>query len=351
MRSKKSQLNKFLFPAILTLAALAGLIAASLNIGNVTLNRTIIETKLLYPLMRLIIFLGIGLLIGQILESTGWTVKIARWVRPVTKWSNLKDESAASFVTSFVSGIAANTMLVTFHQEGKIARNELILTYLLNNGLPMFLLHLPTTFFLVVSLAGMAGAVYIGITFMAALLRSVIILAICRFRLPKTCWLWSPVFGEKPVGSERTMTKIWKKFRDRFVRVALYTAPIYVIVFLLNEYGLFKWMRISLAGSVSAILLPVEAAGMVAFSLATEFGAGMAAAGALLSTGALTTKQAAVALIIGTILATPIRTLRHQVPTHLGLFDVGLGTKLLALGQGFRVMTLVLVTACYVKLF
>lgn len=321
------------------------------NTGAVSLNSELIFRKLIDPLLRLIVFLGIGLLIGQILETTGWTGKLAYWVQPLTKWANLKDESAASFVTSFVSGIASNTLLMTYHQEGKISKNELVLTYLLNNGVPMFLLHLPTTFFLVISLAGKAGAIYLVITLLAAIIRSAIILVICRLKLPKACWIWSPLVEKTKFPDRRTMNVIWRKFKDRFLRVALYTTPIYVIVFLLNEYGLFKWMRLSLVNSISGDFLPVEAAGMIVFSLAAEFGAGMASAGALITTGALTEKQAAVALIVGTIVATPIRALRHQAPTHLGLFNIGLGSWLLALSQGFRIISLIMVTGIYILCF
>lgn len=347
MISNRSTEKSFLLPFFLFAIAAAGLIAACLSVGNVSISPQSLQKKLLEPLVRLILFLGIGLFVGQVLESTGWTTHLARWVRPMTKWGNLKDESAASFVTSFVSGIGANTLLMTFYQEGKISRNELILTYLLNNGFPMFLLHLPTTFFLVVSLAGKAGAIYLALTLSAALLRSFLILIICRLKLPKACWLWSPIVPDKKNTTQKTATKIWIKFKDRFFRVALYTVPIYAIVFLINEYGLFTWMRQGLASSVAAELVPVEAAGMIIFSLAAEFGAGMAAAGALLSTGALTDKQAAVALVVGTIIATPIRTLRHQLPTHLGLFNIALGSKLLALSQSLRVVSLIFVTAIY----
>jgi hypothetical protein len=350
--SRKNSRRASLWPPIILFAiASIGLTGACLGIGPVLLNASSIQAKLVDPLMRLIMFLGIGLLVGQALETTGWTSKLAKWVRPMTTWANLKDESAASFVTSFVSGIAANTLLVTYYQENKISRKELVLTYLLNNGVPMFLLHLPTTFFIVVSLAGKSGAIYLILTLVASLLRSATILGICRLKLPRACWMWSPIIDESEVSSERTIAKIWNKFKDRFLRVALYTAPIYAIVFLLNEYGLFKWMRHGLAGSISGELIPVEAAGMVIFSLAAEFGAGMAAAGALLSTGALTEKQAAIALIVGTIISTPIRTLRHQVPTHLGLFNVALGTRLLALSQGFRVISLIVVTSVYAVFF
>lgn len=351
MESFKKTGESFVLPIILLAVAAAGLLGAYFSVVEIKLDFESIQSKLITPLIRLMIFLGIGLLFGQLLETTGWTSKLAELARPMTKWANLKDESAASFVSSFVSGIAANTMLVTFHQNGRISRKEVTLTYLLNNGIPMFLLHLPTTFFLVVSLAGRSGAIYLAVTMTAALLRSGLIIVLCKFQLRDTRIVEGRMFEAPKIPPNQSLSRIWVKFRDRFVRVALYTAPIYVIVFLLNEYGLFKWMRHGLASSLLGDFIPVEAASMIVFSLTAEFGAGMAAAGALISTGALTEKQAAIALVIGTIVATPVRTIRHQLPTHLGLFNIALGTRLLVLSQGLRVISLIFVTFIYAILF
>ncbi len=76
-------------------------------------------------------------------------------------------------------------MLMEFFQEKKISRKELVLTYLLNNGLPVYLAHLPTTFFVVASLAGTAGLIYLFITFIAACMRSMGVLIYTRYALPR----------------------------------------------------------------------------------------------------------------------------------------------------------------------
>jgi hypothetical protein len=91
----------------------------------------------------------------------------------------------------------------------------------------------------------------------------------------------------------------------------------------------------------------MEAASVVIFSVAAEFTSGMAAAGAFLQTGVLTVHQTVLALVLGNIVATPIRALRHQLPTHVGIFSPGLGTRLLLLSQGMRLISLVLVAAPY----
>jgi hypothetical protein len=62
----------------------------------------------------------------------------------------------------------------------------------------------------------------------------------------------------------------------------------------------------------------------------------------------MTVKQTVLALVLGNIVATPIRALRHQLPSHVGIFAPKLGTELLLLSQGVRVLSLVLVALPYV---
>jgi hypothetical protein len=127
----------------------------------------------------------------------------------------------------------------------------------------------------------------------------------------------------------------------------LYTIPIYVLIFLAGEWGFFQQLRSGAVGFVSTDVFPIEAAGVVIFALAAEFSSGMAAAGALQNTGSLDVKQTVLALILGTIIATPLRAVRHQLPTYAGLFSLGLGSQLLFMSQGLRILSLAAVVLPY----
>ena len=334
-------------PLILIALAAIGLCLGLLGRAGLSLSPQMLYSKLLLRLLRLLGYLGVGLLVGQLIESLGWTTWLAKLVRPLTRWGRLKQESGAAFVTSFVSGLVANTTLMTYHEQGKLTRKELILTYLVNNGLPLYLVHLPTTFAIVGSLARQAGLVYLGITFVAACMRSVGALLYCRLTLPVP----QASIESSPADSEQSRKKtggeIWKHFQGRFSRLVLYTVPIYVLIFILNQWGLFIWLRTVTAKWVSTGLFPIEAAGVVIFALAAEFSSGMAAAGVLLDEGTLTVKQTALALIAGSIVSTPVRAVRHQLPTHTGIFDLKLGVQLLAISQTLRITSLILVSAVY----
>lgn len=333
-----------LFPALALIIGVGILYAVP---GRPLLSAEKLTDRLGLPLLRLLCYLGIGLIVGQAIETMGWTSKLAAWVRPMMRWGHLKDESGATFTAAFVSGTVANTMLMTFHQEGKLSRRELVFTYLVNSGLPVYFLHLPTTFFVLVSLTRQAGLIYLCLTLLAALIRNLGVLTLTRIQLPSPSSFRSaepsyPQQEKKALGSE-----VWKKFRKRFYRVVLFTVPIYVLVFLVNEMGLFGWLRQVTARLISVGFFPVEAASVVVFSVAAEFTSGMAAAGALLDAGALSVPQTVVALILGSIAATPIRAVRHQLPSHAGIFSPSLGTKMLLISQGIRIVSLIVVTIPY----
>jgi hypothetical protein len=335
------------WPHLVVLTAVIAAVAlASVTGVAPRLSASRIFHQLIEPLARLLAFMAVGLLVGQAIESLGWGAKLGRWLAPILRWGRLKAESGAAFTAACFSGLLANTMLITFYHEGRLSRQEMTISYLFNNGLPVYLLHLPTTFFIILPLTREAGLIYLGLTLGAAVLRSAGILVFSRWRFRAAADAAPEAVTAPAPPRNSARAEIWRKFRRRFSRVALYTLPIYVAIFMVNDLGLFQWLR-NQASHMALGFLPMEAASVVIFSVAAEFTSGMAAAGALLASGALTVKQTVLALVLGNIVATPVRALRHQLPSHAGIFSPRLGAQLLLFSQGLRLVSLVLVTIPY----
>ncbi len=336
---------------VVALAVSAALLAAGFYFLE-NLNAVVAGRRLAWPLVRLLVIITVGLAVGQIIESSGWTARMGRLGRPLFRFARLGPHCSAAFTTAFFSGAAANAMLYEFWQDGRISRYQLVMTNLANQ-LPAFLLHLPTTVFIVLPLTGWAGGIYFGITFLAAVLRLALILLIGRWRPAledseaRRMWLSGTEDKDRP-GPWVTLKR---KLPRRLMGVATYVVPIYIAVFLLNAAGAFDWTRQWMARWVVTGFIPVEALSLVVLSFAAEFTSGFAAAGALMQEGVLSIKQAAVALLIGNVVAFPIRALRHQLPRLMGIFAPKLGLQLLLLGQGFRIFSLVLVGTVYYVLF
>lgn len=309
-----------------------------------------IVSRLCWPLMRLMLFIGLGLLIGQIIEASGWVRTMAVVARPLFRFGRLGDYCSAAFTAAFFSGVTANAMLLDFFKDGRINRRQLFLSNFINQ-LPAFFLHLPTTFFIVLPLTGWAGALYFLITFLAVVLRTIVFVMYGRLVLPAPNGKAEIEINGNAARSRRVNSNIWERIKTRLprriARIAVYVVPIYTLVFVLNIIGLFQMLREALAGYVVTSFMPMESLSVIILSFAAEFTSGFATAGALLEAGVLTVKQTVLALLIGNILAFPVRVLRHQLPRYIGIFSPKMGTQILLLGQGFRVCSIVVVGVIY----
>jgi len=329
-------------------------IAAAILVGGACfvddMGITCITTKLIWPLTRLMFFITVGLVAGQMIEAAGWTKKLAIVAAPLFRFGNLGERCSAAFTTAFFSGAAANAMLTEFYNEGKISRKQLFLSNFVNQA-PAFFLHLPTTFFIVIPLTRWAGALYFLLTFTAMVFRCAIFLIYGHFQkdMRTNSNEYKSDTAEKH--GHKAKTGVWASVRQklpgRITDIAIYVLPIYVAVYVINALGWFEITRQWLAEYVTGVFIPMESLSLVILSFAAEFTSGFAAAGALMDAGALTVKQTVLALLIGNIVAFPVRAVRHQLPRYMGIFAPKMGLQLLLMGQSFRVLSLMLAGVVY----
>jgi hypothetical protein len=311
-----------------------------------SLTVSLLGSRLVKPLLTLMILIGLGLVLAQAIEAKGWTEKLGALAAPVFSFANLGPKCSAAFSTAFFSGVAANAMLVDFYKEGKISKKQVYLTNFINQ-FPAYFLHLPTTFFIVVPLTRVAGLLYFGLTFLAVVLRSVLFLLFGRyFLIPLDCNFHPKESDSEPENKKRTQNvfaAVKRNFPGRFTKITIYVVPIYVLIFLISTMGGFDIARNWLAGYITVTFVPVEALSVVILSFVAEFSSGFAAAGALLDAGVISTKQTVIALLLGNVIAFPIRAIRHQLPRYMGIFSPGMGAQILLLGQLFRVVSIMAV--------
>lgn len=313
------------------------------------LSAAVLWDGLAIPLSRLLLSVSVGLFVGTLIEALHWTRAVAKVAQPLVRLGRLKDVAGASFSLAFFSGAAANTMLAEAYEKGEITRREVMLSNLFNS-LPTYFLHLPTLFFIAAPFIGPAAVLYVGLTIGAALLRTLGIVLLGRLTLPPlpegcvACLL-----TEDPKWDWRAaLNKTWKRFKKRLPRMVFYTVPIYVAFFFLKRWGAFDALEAAMAEHVSFLAwLPPQAMSIVMFHMAAETTAGYAAAGALVQTGGLTIKELVLALLVGNILSSPVRAVRHQFPYYAGIFKPALALKLIISNQSLRAASIALVTLGY----
>lgn len=305
--------------------------------------------SLIWPLAKLTLFISLGLLIGLIIETLNWTRAVAAVVSPLLRLGRLSDTAGASFSLAFFSGVSANTLLAEAYNQGRISHRELIMSNLFNS-LPTYFLHLPSMFLILAPLIGAAAGVYLALNVAAALLRTLFILLFSRFFLPPpaercvSCRLKE----NGPVTFMDALKKAKQRFQRRIGQILSITVPIYVLFFLLIHWGAFAAVERFMADNLGWLSwLPPQAVGVIIFQMVAELSAGAAAAGALLAAGGLSQKEAVLALLIGNILSSPMRAVRHQFPSYAGIFKPGLAAKLIFWNQILRSLSLALMGMLY----
>lgn len=302
-----------------------------------------------WPLTKLLFFVSLGLLVANFIESLNWTHKVAKVSGPLIRIGHLPAIVGGSFSMAFFSGVAANTMLSEAYEQKKISKKQLVLGNLFNS-LPTYFLHLPTLFFITAPLIKGAAFIYVGLTLLAAFLRTAFIILVSRIllRTGSGCDEQTDGHPKEKCTIRQALEKTWKRFNKRIRKIAIFTVPIYTLIFFLHQWGLFDWLE----GMVSQNLglfswLNPEAVGIVVFHLAAELTAGVAAAGALLDAGHLSYREIVLALLVGNVLSSPMRAVRHQFPYYAGIFSPRLAVELICYNQVFRIGSIVFVGVAY----
>ncbi len=301
----------------------------------------------LWPLCRLLLGLTVGLFISNILDSLRWTRHLARLAEPLARVAHLGHVTAAAFSTSFVSTVTANGLLAEHFEKKALSKRELLLSNLFNS-LPSYVTHTPSIFFILFPVLGFPAVIYVGLTLGAAALRTLLTIFVSRTLLPVppqgcvTCLLedeklqWARVWG-----------KAWRLFQKRLPKIVYFSIPIYIVIYFLQHYGLFATIETWLARN-AITFLPPEAVGIVAIHMVAELGAALSAAGAAFHMGTLTEKEVVLALLIGNVLSTPMRALRHQLPSYAGFFPPTIALQLVIANQSARALSLICVAFLYV---
>ncbi|MDR9501273.1 MAG: hypothetical protein RI601_05710 [Desulfurivibrionaceae bacterium] len=303
------------------------------------------------PLVKLIFYISLGLAFANFIESLNWTHKIALVARPLIRLGHLSSVTGASFSMAFFSGIAANTMLAEAFDQQRIDKKELVCANLFNS-LPTYFLHLPTMFFISVPLIKGAALIYVAITFLAALLRTLIILVVGRFFLEEKKYTGLGLAAEKRLTLRQALVKTGKRFRNRLKKIVFFTVPIYTVIFLINKGGGFDVLEAFMADHLGILSwLHPQSLGIIVLHLTAEFTAGLAVAGALLEAGTMSYREIVLALLVGNILSSPVRAVRHQLPYYAGIFSSRIAIELIVYNQCFRVGSLVAVSLVYYLFF
>ncbi len=303
------------------------------------------------PLGRLLLGMAAGLLAANVLEALRWTRRLARLSAPLARAAHLREVAGAAFALSFVSPASANGLLSESHRRGELDSRELMLANLFNS-LPAYLVHTPTIFLLTWPVLGFPAVIYVGLTLAAAALRTAFTVVIARRLLPpppaESAARAPETPGDGGVNWKEALARAWKRFARRLPALVLFTVPVYILMYVLQRHGFFAAAEAWLGSRLDWLpMIKPQALGIVLLHLAAELGAALGAAGSALQTGGLAPEDVVMALMAGNILSTPMRAIRHQLPSYAGFYRPRLALRLIAANQGLRALSMALMAALY----
>lgn len=272
--------------------------------------------RLILYILRLLLVVGLGCYLGAIFEYRNW-LKTASWLaKPLIKLGRFPEICGSAFLTAFVSNPAANSMIAGAYQDGKITRREMILSGIANS-FPAKLSHSVRIMLPVILALGLPAILYFGLQFTGGLLRTIVILIIGRTK--NAAEISEAIAPEtKELTWKETCKKAWKRTRKVMLRVALVTIPIYILVAYLAKIGFFKAWKNSMPEFLTPYLPPA-----VMTVIAARLGGLLSASGAafeLMEVGEITPYQIVIAFFMGNVITNPIRTVRRNLPTAMGIF-------------------------------
>jgi hypothetical protein len=305
-------------------------------------------------LLELALIIAAGILIGQILEVAGWigTLSVLAW--PLIRLGRLPRAAAPAFIMAFQSGAVANSMLVSYRDEGTLNNRHLYTSVLVVSCISLFA-HLPT-FIVPLGFAfgwTATGALF-GVRLTAIALEIVLVLMV-------SAWL-SRRWRENPDGcaapavtlldrqpnrpafvSGAFWKRVWKRSRRTIRRLLLYVVPTFVAMALLEQFKVFEGLATWLPGLFKPAFLPSQAVAIIPAQAVNMYNGAIAAAN-FVDAGSLTIKQAVTVILLGSVITAPIRTLRHALPTYLATLGARPGTVMAVSAQALRVLFVLLCT-------
>ena len=292
---------------------------------------------------RLFCFVGLGALLGSLIEGRRWYRFLASSLGRLTSMARLPHIVGLALPTALVSCPAADSMLVASHARGEIGRGALIAGGMINSYLA-HVSHSMRVLYPVVAAIGLPGLLYFGIQFAGGALIIACVLVWNRLHSP----IPQDHANALPAAQALQPVLPWRtclatglvRAGSLLFRLACVSVPLILAMeWLLRSGSLDFWDQLvpaTVSRFVPEELLTIMAAQLGGLIQSATVSASLAAQ------GLITGPQILLAMLISSAVGNPVRTLRRNLPTALGIFPMPLAC-IIVLGMQFSRL---LVTIC-----
>lgn len=339
-KNPKKSGKKFTWQRCLWLAW--GLVAGLLLLLVFSRSPQTVNLRLLKRLSNLVAFVALATFVGSVFELRNWTAWAGRLLKPLVAYAQLPQLVGVGMITALFSNNAAGSLLAGSFAEGRLSRFEMRVGAICNSFVT-YVSHSLRVMYPVVGILGRAAISYFALMFGAGLLITLFTLTLCRWRPAGArsdaaeITLAGNFLPERSAGPwPETLKNALLRVRAIIFRVLLITVPLYVLVSYLNRGGFFKAWE-AFVPEIATSFFPPE----VLAIMAARLGGLVSAAGVaaeLHNQGAIGTLHILLALFAGNIITNPLRTLRRNLPTAMGIFPPRDGFFIVMVMQGGRLL-------------
>ncbi|WP_342591047.1 nucleoside recognition domain-containing protein [Methanohalophilus levihalophilus] len=267
----------------------------------------------------------IGVLVMDFVVEMGWVKKIGFIASPLMRFGHLREEIGLSFITSFGSSAAGNSMIARLHDDNHIDRRETIVATMVNS-FPSSIVLSRDLLPVVVTLLGTTGLIYLGIVILIGFLKTLMALLAARFLLTPRSFEEIHYHREK-ISYREGVSKTLRRSKPSLTRITLTLIVVSILVFQLMETGIFDWIASIMRESFLVGYVPAEGLPIIAGWFASNIAA-YTIAGNLMTADILSTRDIILALLVGRVLAS-IPRIKSMMPYYVGIFRPNLGIRIM----------------------
>ncbi len=290
-----------------------------------------------------LLVMGGGLFVAELLAETGLLEVLGIIGRPLSRFAHLPDICGVAVAAGVVSPLAANAMLQDFRERGLLTDRETFFASILNGTIApikeTFTYQLPV----VLPALGMhVGMVYIGTLWLGSFVLLLFVMICGRVVVKPREVRDAPL--SHPMQAERSFKKAALRWGKRFGRIGGTFLVVTTGVFILIDRGVMKSIEDVLVPLASSLHLPSVVFPSVVAYIASPL-VGISMMGSLVHGGTVTDRDAIVALLFGSVFMLPLLYVRLYIPQWIAIFGVRLG-MLRGLTSGGLVMATRIVVLC-----
>ena len=271
---------------------------------------------------RLFVIVGIASFLGGLMEARRWHMALVRVMGRLTRMARLPEIVGLAMPTALCSNPAANSILVSSYAEGHIRTSALIAGGMANSYLA-YVSHSIRVMYPVIGAIGLPGVLYFGVQFTGGLLVLLCVLLWNRWYVSghgDTPCSVTPGPDAVPLAWPDAVVRAVVRSLTLLFRMVCMTVPLMLGIEWLLKNGSFAFWE-DLLPHAAAELFPAELLSVVAAQMGGLVQSSAVAAN-LRAEGLIDNAQILLAMLVGSAVGNPFRTLRRNLPTALGIFPV-----------------------------